>query len=250
MVGVYMIYPSFMDCEDAYLAEIREGASSDSALYRNANRGSSASPSLASSPESSEPRKSPRALDAHHLRGAFDMAIITAAAYGVYSKDVTLADIVRNLNQAGFENESICMMLSPAHPIAAIVRDANLFNTERESSIMTAKLIGWLSEFGAVTIPTVGFFIRSQAFFHALMIARDAPALCGNARTLVGLGFTEREAERYENQLDRLGVLVYISCVNGAKAHWAQEVLRHTGAKDAATFEESLEERMSVAASA
>lgn len=180
------------------------------------------------------------------------MAMNTAAAYGVYSKDVTLADVVRNLNQAGFENESICMMLSPGHPIASVVRDANLFNTERESSIVTAKLIGWLSEFGAVTIPTVGFFIRSQAFFHALMVARDAPALCGNARTLVGLGFTEREAERYEDQLDQLGVLVYISCVNGAKAHWAQEVLRHTGAKEAATLEESLDERerMSVAASA
>jgi hypothetical protein len=95
-------------------------------------------------------------------------------------------------------------------------------------------------------IPTVGFFIRSQAFFHALMVARDAPALCGNARTLVGLGFTEREAQKYEEQLDELGVLVYISCANGAKTDWAREVLRHTGAKEAAT----LEEHMSVAASA
>jgi hypothetical protein len=185
-------------------------------------------------------------LDAHHLHGAFDMAMNTAAAYGVYSQDIALADIVRNLNQAGFENESICMMLSPEHPIASIVRGASLFNAERESSAVTTKLIGWLSEFGAVMIPTVGFFIRSQAFFHALMVARDAPALCGNVRTLVGLGLTEREAERYEDQLDRLGVLVYISCTNGAKTDWAREVLRHTGAKEAATLEES----MSVAASA
>jgi hypothetical protein len=183
---------------------------------------------------------------AHHLHGAFDMAMNTAAAYGVYSKDVTLADIVRNLNQAGFENESICMMLSPEHPIAAIVRRASLFNDERESSAKVTKLIGWLSEFGAVMIPTVGFFIRSQTFFRALMVARDAPALCGNARTLVGLGFTEREAERCEDQLDRLGVLVYVTCANGAKTHWAREVLRHTGAKEAATLGES----MRVAASA
>ena len=179
------------------------------------------------------------------------MAMNTAAAYGIYSQEVALADIVQNLNQAGFENESICMMLSPEHPIASIVRGASLFNTEQESSVVTAKLIGWLSEFGAVMIPTVGFFIRSQAFFHALMVARDAPALCGNARTLVGLGFTEREAAKYEVQLDQLGVLVYISCANGAKTHWAREVLRHTGAKETDTLEESmLEESMSVAASA
>jgi len=160
------------------------------------------------------------------------MAVNTVAAYGIYSQDVALADIVRNLNQAGFDNEDICMMLSPAHPIAAIVRDASLFNTEREASAVTAGLIGWLSEFGAVMIPTVGFFIRSQAFLHALMVTRDTPALCGNARTLVGLGFSEDDAERFEDQIGQLGVLVYVSCSEDAKTLWAREVLRHTGAQE------------------
>src|ERR1700757_5206900 len=118
------------------------------------------------------------------------MAVSAAAAYGLYSHDVALSDIVRNLNQAGFENEDICMMLSPAHPIASIVREPSLFNTEKETNAVTAGLIGWLCEFGAVLIPTVGFFIRSQSFLHALMTAREAPALCGNAKTLVGLGFS------------------------------------------------------------
>jgi len=171
------------------------------------------------------------------------MPVNAAAAYGIYSQDVALTDIVRNLNQAGFENEDICMMLSPAHPIASIVRDASLFNAEQEASAVTAGLIGWLSEFGAVLIPTVGFFIRSQAFFHALVVAREAPALCGNARTLVELGFSEEEAERFQHQIGDLGVLVYVSCGEGAKTLWAREVLRHTGAQEAAT----LEERMSAA---
>ncbi len=174
------------------------------------------------------------------------MAMNSAAAYGIYSQDIALVDIVRNFNQAGFENESICMMLSPRHPIASIVRDASLFNAEKEASAVTAGLIGWLSEFGAVLIPTVGFFIRSQAFFHALMVAHEAPTLSGNARTLVGLGFSEKEAERFEDQVGDLGVLVYVSCAEGAKTLWAREVLRHTGAQEAAT----LEEKMSSAATA
>src|SRR5271155_5351385 len=182
----------------------------------------------------------------HRRRGAFDMAMNTAAAYGIYSPEIALTDIVRNLNQAGFENESICMMLPPGHPLASIVRDASLFNSEKETSAVTAGLIGWLLKFGAVLIPTVGFFIRSQAFFHALMVAREAPALCGNARTLVGLGFSEEEAERFEDQLSDLGVLVYVACAEGAKTLWAREVLRHTGAQETAT----LEERMSTAATA
>src|ERR1700675_4622930 len=110
------------------------------------------------------------------------MEVNSSAAYALYPQDVALTDIVRNLNQAGFENEDICMILSPAHPIASVVREASLFNTESDASAVTAGLIGWLSEFGAVLIPTVGFFIRSQAFFHALIVARETPALCGNAR--------------------------------------------------------------------
>jgi hypothetical protein len=174
------------------------------------------------------------------------MALNAAAAYGIYSQDVSLTDVVRDLNQAGFENENICMMLPPSHPIASIVRNASLFNSESKSSAATAGLIGWLSEFGAVMIPTVGFFIRSQAFSHALMVTREAPALYGNARTLVGLGFSEEDAERFEDQLLDPGVLVYVSCVEGAKTMWAQDVLRQTGAHEAATLEEGI----SVAATA
>ena len=178
------------------------------------------------------------------------MAANTAAAYGMYSQDVVLNDVVHTLNQAGFENEDICMMVSPTHPIASVVRDASIFNTERESSALTAGLIGWLSKLGAVVIPTVGFFIRSRAFFHALMVSREAPALCGNARTLVGLGFSENEAERFENQLRHLGVLVYVSCSQKEKTFWAREAFQHTGAKEVATLDESAIDSMAMAAAA
>ncbi|MFY9908408.1 MAG: hypothetical protein WCF22_06765 [Candidatus Sulfotelmatobacter sp.] len=169
------------------------------------------------------------------------MAVFSAAAYGIFSHDVALADIIHTLNQAGFDNENICMMLSPSHPIASMVREASLFSSDREDNVATAGMIGWLSAFGAVVIPTVGFFIRSQPFLHALMAAREAPALCGNARTLVGLGFSEGDAKKYEDQLRRLGVLVYVSCGEIAKTFWAQEVLRHTGARETATLHESME---------
>jgi hypothetical protein len=182
------------------------------------------------------------------------MAVNTAAAFGIYSHDVAVAEIISTLNQAGFENEDICMMLSPTHPIASVVRDASLFSSERADTAATAGVIGWLSAFGAVLIPTVGFFIRSQAFLHALMAERGTPALCGNARTLVGLGFSEQDAERYEDQLRRLGVLVYVSCRESAKTLWAQEVLRHTGATETATlqqpFEDAITMTMGLAASA
>jgi hypothetical protein len=178
------------------------------------------------------------------------MALTTGAAYGMYAHDVALNEVVHTLNQAGFDNEDICMMLSPSHPIATLVRDASLFNSECQTNAVTAGLIGWLSGFGAVLIPTVGFFIKSQAFFHALMVSRDAPALCGNARTLVGLGFSELEADRYEGELRKVGVLVYVSCGEFAKTQWACEVLRHTGARESAILDERISGERIIAATA
>ncbi len=171
------------------------------------------------------------------------------AAYGTYSQDAPLTEIVSALNHAGFESEEICMILSPTHPIATFVRDASLFSAERKGSAVTAGMIGWLSGFGAVMIPTVGFFIRSQTFLHALLVAREAPALCGNARTLAELGFAEGQAERFEGQLRQFGVLVYVSCREKARTLWAREVLQSMGAQEAATLgAATLDDRMNVQA--
>ena len=160
------------------------------------------------------------------------MAINGSAAYGMYSQDAALHEIVHTFNHAGFHNEDICMMLAPSHPIARIVREANVLNIEHEAGVISAGLIGWLSEFGAVVIPTIGFFIRSQAFFHAL-ISNPASALCESPRTLAALGLSNEEAERLEDQLD---VLVYVSCPESANTEDAFQLLRKTGARETATL--------------
>jgi hypothetical protein len=168
----------------------------------------------------------------------------------MYPQEVTLSDVINTLNQAGFDNKDICMMLSPTHPIASVIRDATIFTSDTSSNTATAGIIGWLSKFGAVLIPTVGFFIRSQAYFHALMVARDTPAICGNARTLAGLGFSDDQADRFESQLREVGVLVYVSCQESEKTEWACEVLRHTGALEAAMLQDQsilLQETLAVA---
>jgi len=62
----------------------------------------------------------------------------TIAAYGVYPDEVAVAEVVRTLNGAGFHNEHICLMLASTHPIASVVRDANILNQERAASAVTA----------------------------------------------------------------------------------------------------------------
>lgn len=164
------------------------------------------------------------------------MRVNRTAAYAMYARNVALPEVVSALNQAGFEKEDICMVLSPAHPAATAAEDATLGDLAREQSAISARMIGWFSELGAVVIPTVGFFIRSQAFFHALLVEQNFPGLSRGSRTLLGLGFSQDEAKRLGHQLCDVGALVYVSCQEGAKADWAIELLRRAGAREAASL--------------
>jgi hypothetical protein len=167
--------------------------------------------------------------------GEVIMAINTAA-YGMYPHDVALQQVVQTLNQSGFGKEDICMMVSPKHPLAMVVREARILNAERGASA-AAGMMAWLMKLGAVMIPTVGLFIRSQAFFKALMATKDSSPY-GNSSGLVELGFSAGDAERFENELSEMGVLVYITCPGKGGTTRAMEVLRRTGAHETATLEQ------------
>jgi hypothetical protein len=160
-----------------------------------------------------------------------------SAAYAIYPDSVALNKVLQKLGDGGFDKENICMMLSPKHPIATIVRDSSSQPFERENNVMTAGLIGWLSEFGAVVIPTFGFFIRSREFFHALLTDRDSSAGCGPSGTLASLGFSRDEARRFESQVRKDGVLLYVSCPKTEQRQSALELLRATGADEAGVVE-------------
>jgi hypothetical protein len=160
-----------------------------------------------------------------------------AAAYGVYADEVDVAEVVRTLHRAGFPKDDICVVVAPTHPLAEVVRSASVLNAAQEDSAATTGLMRWLSELGAVVIPTVGFFIRSRPFFNVLVAAGGAPSLCGNSRMLAGLGFPDEDAERFEEKLRRAGFLVYVASPEIARVRWAVELLRGTGANETAALE-------------
>lgn len=160
---------------------------------------------------------------------------VAAAAYGMYPRNVALPEVVGALKSAGFGKEDICMVLSPAHPDAAAVRDGNVLDAGRADNATSARMIGWFSGFGAVVIPTVGLFVRSQAFLQALFADQNAPSLSRGSRTLVGLGFSHDDAKRLDHQLCDVGAMVYVACKENAHADGAIKLLRSTGAREAAS---------------
>lgn len=154
------------------------------------------------------------------------------AAYGMYTRGVALPQLVCALNRAGFENEDICMVLSPAHPDAESVRTPNVYQDEGPHR---AKTIDWFSKLGAVAIPTVGLFIRSQNFLHALTAEPSASKLSRGSQLLLGLGFSHQDATRLGQQLYDFGALVYVSCPERSTAEGVIELLRDAGAREAAS---------------
>lgn len=163
------------------------------------------------------------------------MASSGTAAYGMYSRSVALPEVVSALNRAGYHNENICMVLSPAHPDAAIFHDST-HDGAADDSATPARTIRWFSGFGAVVIPTVGVFVRSQAFLEALLSEKPSSALSRGSRTLVDLGFSTDDAQRLGRQLSDVGALVYVTCAENTKAMSAIELLRQTGAQEAASL--------------
>lgn len=164
------------------------------------------------------------------------MSNTRTAAYGMYSRYVALPDVVSTLNRAGFDKEDICMVLSPAHPDAAIFHDPVSETASGRDCSTTARTIRWFSEFGAVIIPTIGVFIRSQDFFRALLTNQSSSSLSRGSRTLMELGFSHDDAKRLGMRLSDVGALVYVSCPERARASGAIELLRRTGAQEAASL--------------
>ena len=156
------------------------------------------------------------------------------AAYGMYSRNIALPEVVCALNKAGFTNQDICMVLSPAHPDAATLYDASKFSGPEVDRTLMTRMIDWFSRFGAVVIPTVGLFVRSQAYLQAFLDEQNVPPMSQGSRTLIGLGFSQDDARRLGSRLSDVGALVYVSCKEGDKAMGAIELLRRTGAQEAA----------------
>jgi len=154
----------------------------------------------------------------------------------MYSRNVPLPDVVQALNKAGFDKEDICMVLSPAHPDAAIFSAAADFSVTPEKNASTARIIAWFSGFGGVVIPTVGLFVRSQAFLQALLAEQTSSQLSRGSRALLSLGFSQADAQRLGHRLSDVGALVYVSCREITKAMGAIELLRSTGAQEAASL--------------
>jgi hypothetical protein len=153
---------------------------------------------------------------------------INTAAFGLYPGNADLEYLVEELNHSGFHNESICVLLPETHPSAEALK---MGITSPDSAAEIEEVVAWLTRFGAVVIPGVGFFVAGRNFLGALLGARCATRKCSGV--LLELGIPEPDAQRYEDNVDNGGVLVYVNCKGIAHAQLARDTLRRAGAEEA-----------------
>jgi hypothetical protein len=148
------------------------------------------------------------------------------AAYAIFPVDTHMEDVLRSLNLAGFDNENICLFLTPMHPIAEGLQSMTVASSKDLSEEgRQAGLVSWLSRFGAVVIPGVGFFIGSREFLGALTPRGEQAPVVRNGELLSGLGIPQPDAARYEARIRSDANLIFVSCEGTARSQWAREIL-------------------------
>lgn len=147
------------------------------------------------------------------------------AAYGIFPAEARLDEVVTSLNSAGFESVDICVFLSPAHPIADRVRNMKLASADLSEEGGFERTVSWLSRFGGVVIPGIGFFIGSGEYLYALTRCDHWPE-DGEGEALANLGIPAEAAARYQSRVRQDASLVFVSCDGSAQSEWAGEILR------------------------
>jgi uncharacterized protein (TIGR02271 family) len=92
--------------------------------------------------------------------------------------------------------------------------------------------LGWLVGIGALAIPGLGPFIAAGPIMATLGGAAVGATIGGVAGALIGIGFTEHEARRYENLVKGGRPLLTVRASDRAQAERIERLFRDGGASD------------------
>ena len=152
--------------------------------------------------------------------------------------------IVSRLKDAGFSNNDISVLF----PDRDTTRDfAHEKNTKAPEGIATGAgtggvlggALGWLAGIGALTIPGVGPFIAAGPIMAALSAAAVGATIGGVAGGLIGLGFPEFEARRYESKIKAGNILLSVHTEGSREISVAEKIFKAAGAEDICTTGEA-----------
>jgi hypothetical protein len=152
--------------------------------------------------------------------------------------------IVSRLRTAGFSDNDISVIF----PDKDTTRDfAHEKNTKAPEGIATGAgtggvvgaALGWLAGAGALAIPGAGPFIAAGPILAALSGAAVGATVGGISGGLIGMGFPELEAKRYEGKIKAGNILLSVHAENSDELKTAEKIFKDAGATDICTTGES-----------
>jgi hypothetical protein len=156
---------------------------------------------------------------------------------GVFTSRGTLERAVDDLRTAGYRNSDISALFPEGDQTKEFAHEKGTKAPEGAatgagSGLVIGGTLGWLAGIGSLAIPGLGPFIAAGPIVAALAGAGVGGAVGTVAGALIGFGFPEYEAKRYEGRVKEGGILLSVHCDNSEWASKAKDMLKRAGAQD------------------
>ena len=168
------------------------------------------------------------------------MAGKNTAVFGIYANRLEAEEAVENLRRVGFRSTDVSVLFPDNQGTKDFAHEKNTKAPEGVTTGVAAGgvaggVLGWLTGIGALAIPGLGAFIAAGPIVAALAGAGAIGTLGALIGALIGMGFPEYEARRFEGRIRDGGILLSVHCDNNDWVKRAKDVLEHTGAQDIGT---------------
>ncbi len=165
------------------------------------------------------------------------MAGKNTAVFGVYRTREMVEESVHALRKAGFRNTDVSILFPENVGTKDFAHEKNTKSPEGAAAgagtgAIIGGVLGWLAGIGSLAIPGIGPFIAAGPIVSLLAGRGVVGAVGGIAGALIGLGFPEYEAKRYEGRIKAGDILLSVHCDDSSWADRAEDILKNTGAED------------------
>ncbi len=166
------------------------------------------------------------------------------AVFGIYGTRAAAEDAIEDLQSAGFRVEDISVLLPENLGNKDLRTEKSTkapegTTTGATSGAVIGGALGLLAGIGTIAIPGIGPLIAAGPIMATLAGIGAGGAVGGLAGALIGAGFPEYEARRYEGRVQKGGVLVSVHADNSEWAKKAKEIMKNSGAEDISSTGES-----------
>jgi hypothetical protein len=163
---------------------------------------------------------------------------------GLFSTRGALEAAVDQFKNAGFRNADISALLPSTQSTKAFAHEKATklpegATTGAGTGAVLGGTLGWLAGIGAIAIPGIGPFIAAGPIMGMLAGVGIGGTVGGLTGALIGLGFPEYEAKRYEGQVKAGKILLSVHCDDSEWVERAETIFEDTGAEDISSTSEA-----------